>query len=576
MLQIEVRGMLLKDELSEDMRKLLGKISVGNYEDFLDKIDDESVDLLLTDIPYNIQYKNHAWDNGDEAKGGFNLEKWIGLVSSKIKKTGTAVIFCGDYQVGDLVNGLLDNGFGNPTKKSTWPRLNVWYKPNARDRRPNKRQAKVFEAYIVATKSKNHTFNLRLETQLQGKRYEEGLLSFSSSEDNQHRLHDTQKPYQLWKALVEMYSNPGDLILDTFSGSGVTAVTASYLDRNFIAIERERAMARKSKIRLALAQQDAVKPEYFYNYQPKGFLPKSKYGTLVDKAILNDLLRLQHDYDLASDVEYDIDGLARSLTAYDLEEAEVNYAIVSKNHKKYLIAYSGNNRTEGNGEKSKAEAAKLKGVQQVEIGEVSGARKKKLKERADYYYYLWFFLAKINGDTDLNVDFAGMYEQEMSESAVVNGLVGASNDIGRLYDETNYFTGYTAEEISDALNLNAGLVEKYHLQYLPPKQKKLASRTMRWRRKHGFATTKKMYKNQREDEAKERARQVKRDYEALRLSDKEFLENYQISRATFYKYKRVLWPQIKAEAKTTKELKKQIKHLKEEVKRLKEGSKTNE
>ena len=462
--------MLSKDELSADMRNLLGKISVGNYEDFLDKIDDESVDLLLTDIPYNIQYKNHAWDNGDEAKGGFNLKKWIGLVSSKIKKTGTAVIFCGDSQVGDLANGLLDNGFGNPTKKSTWPRLNVWYKPNARDRRPNKRQAKVFEAYIVATKSQNHTFNLRLETQLQGKRYEEGLLSFSSSEDNQHRFHDTQKPYQLWKALVEMYSNLGDLILDTFSGSGVTAVTASYLDRHFIALERDRAMAKKSKIRLALSRQDAVKPEYFYHYQPKAALPKSQYGTLEDRAILNDLLRLQHDYDVASDVEYDIDGLASSLTSRELDEAELNYEIVTIQNKKYMVVYSGNDKTDEINEKKKVKLSDFKGIQEVELKEKSGTRKKTFSQRAEYYQYVWFFLAKINDDTDLNVDYAGMYEEEMDESAVVNGLVGASNDIDRLYDENSYFTGYTAEDISGALNLYAGIIEEYHLQYLPPMQ----------------------------------------------------------------------------------------------------------
>ena len=54
-----------------------------------------------------------------------------------------------------------------------------------------------------------------------------------------HGLHETQKPLELMKLLIELVMIEGQTVLDPFMGSGTTCVAAKELNRNFIGIERE-------------------------------------------------------------------------------------------------------------------------------------------------------------------------------------------------------------------------------------------------------------------------------------------------------------------------------------------------
>jgi DNA modification methylase len=69
--------------------------------------------------------------------------------------------------------------------------------------------------------------------------------------------HPTQKPEKLVAKLVLSSSNPGDLVLDPFLGSGTTSVVAKKLGRTFIGIEREEAYCCLAEKRLDLAEQDS-------------------------------------------------------------------------------------------------------------------------------------------------------------------------------------------------------------------------------------------------------------------------------------------------------------------------------
>ena len=51
------------------------------------------------------------------------------------------------------------------------------------------------------------------------------------------KLHPTQKPLELMRYMVRTYSNPGDIVLDPFMGSGTTAVACAMERRNFIGFE---------------------------------------------------------------------------------------------------------------------------------------------------------------------------------------------------------------------------------------------------------------------------------------------------------------------------------------------------
>lgn len=52
-----------------------------------------------------------------------------------------------------------------------------------------------------------------------------------------NKLHPTQKPTGILKPLIEAFSKPGDIVLDSFAGSGSTLAAAAALGRNYIGIE---------------------------------------------------------------------------------------------------------------------------------------------------------------------------------------------------------------------------------------------------------------------------------------------------------------------------------------------------
>ncbi|MFK8113208.1 MAG: site-specific DNA-methyltransferase [Rubripirellula sp.] len=69
-------------------------------------------------------------------------------------------------------------------------------------------------------------------------------VGFLRSQDQESTGYPTQKPRKLYERVIESSSNPGDLVLDPFAGSGTTLAAAEHLGRRFIGIEAgERAIA---------------------------------------------------------------------------------------------------------------------------------------------------------------------------------------------------------------------------------------------------------------------------------------------------------------------------------------------
>lgn len=65
-----------------------------------------------------------------------------------------------------------------------------------------------------------------------------------------NRIHPTEKPVEILKYLISIFSNEGDTILDTFAGSGSTGEAALLLNRNVLLIERDKSLCEKMKKRL--------------------------------------------------------------------------------------------------------------------------------------------------------------------------------------------------------------------------------------------------------------------------------------------------------------------------------------
>jgi len=113
----------------------------------------------------------------------------------------------------------------------------LWHKPDSNSRL-------TYEAIVVWSKERRSE---------RCRHWSIPLLSLRSLGD--WKPHPTQKPVQLVRYLVELYSQEGDTVLDPFVGSGTTAIACRQLKRHFIAIEKNPEYAKIAAERLKLREE---------------------------------------------------------------------------------------------------------------------------------------------------------------------------------------------------------------------------------------------------------------------------------------------------------------------------------
>lgn len=92
------------------------------------------------------------------------------------------------------------------------------------------------------------------------------VFTHLTNQSNRHGEHPTEKPLSLMLELIELFTNPGDTILDPFMGSGTTGVAAVRLGRKFIGIEQDARFFDISRERIA----DALsRPDMFISHRAK-------------------------------------------------------------------------------------------------------------------------------------------------------------------------------------------------------------------------------------------------------------------------------------------------------------------
>jgi site-specific DNA-methyltransferase (adenine-specific) len=84
--------------------------------------------------------------------------------------------------------------------------------------------------------------------------YPTSILTFPNCNQSD-KDHETQKPVELYQYLIKTYTNPGDIVLDPFAGSGTTGEAAHNTGRNFILMEREEKYVKVANRRLEKARQ---------------------------------------------------------------------------------------------------------------------------------------------------------------------------------------------------------------------------------------------------------------------------------------------------------------------------------
>ncbi len=210
------------------------------------------IKLIYIDPPYN------TGNNSFKYKDNFDHSNWLTFmknrleIAKKLLSNDGSIYIQIDSNEGHYLKVLMDEIFG----RENFQREIIWDLGNPSGYKSlAKNWIRSHDTILFYTKSKYFIFNKMyipysasdLEKYPE-KKSRKGLAITDVWKDipsaqkwgNEKRnyLYDTQKPVKLLKRIIEVSSNPGDIVLDFFAGSGTTGVAASQLSRQFILIEQ--------------------------------------------------------------------------------------------------------------------------------------------------------------------------------------------------------------------------------------------------------------------------------------------------------------------------------------------------
>ena len=207
----------------------MNNLYLGDCLKVMQSIPDKSIDLCLTDPPYNIARKNNFSTMGragidfGEWDKGFDLFSYIDQISRILKKDGSFVVFNAWKNLGAIADYAETQGFD--TKDMI--RLE---KSNPMPRNRDRRYITDYECAIwFVKKGAKWVFN-RQDSKYQRPKFVACIES---------GLHPTQKNLDLMENLVKIHSNQEDTVIDPFMGSGTTGLACKNLSRKFIGIEKD-------------------------------------------------------------------------------------------------------------------------------------------------------------------------------------------------------------------------------------------------------------------------------------------------------------------------------------------------
>jgi len=237
-----------------DSMEFINKIILGDALEILPKIPKSSVDLVLTDPPYNIsrpikiirrrgkfgKAKEINLDFGDWDKNKIKPYDWIPLVYPILKPSGVLILFYDKKEISCIAKWL-EAKFNMRVRH-----IGVWIKRNPPPQARKTQWQSATEFFLIATKGSGHHYNWK-----EGQHPDYIITALCQGKERYD--HPTQKPEALAVDLIKWWSFEGDIVLDPFCGTGTFPAVAYKLNRKFIGIEKERKyyeIARKRLERL--------------------------------------------------------------------------------------------------------------------------------------------------------------------------------------------------------------------------------------------------------------------------------------------------------------------------------------
>ncbi|MEM9574772.1 MAG: site-specific DNA-methyltransferase [Pseudomonadota bacterium] len=258
---------------SASVTPFLNSIIKGDCVTGMEKLPDNSVDVIFADPPYNLQLQSDLqrpdqskvdavddhWDQfaSFEAYDAFT-RAWLLAARRVLKPNGTIWVIGSYHNIFRVGAKMQDLGF--------WI-LNdvIWRKTNPMPNFRGRRFANAHETMIWASKdqdAKGYTFNYESmkaandDVQMRS----DWLFPICNGSErlkgeDGNKVHPTQKPEALLARILMSSSKPGDVILDPFFGTGTTGAVAKRLGRQFIGLEREQDYIDAATARIAAVEE---------------------------------------------------------------------------------------------------------------------------------------------------------------------------------------------------------------------------------------------------------------------------------------------------------------------------------
>ena len=224
----------------------LNKIYNEDCLEGMKRIPDKSVDLIVTDPPYLINYTRHVKGHRFSKpilNDNNNKQLIVDYIKEcyRVMKDNTAMYMFASHKTVDIFKQELEKYFNVKN-------IIIWDK---------QRQGMGDTSTVFGFQYELIFFVSKGQPKINGKRLSD-IWSFPKIVGNQ-QLHQNQKPLELIEQCINKHSNDGDVVFDGFMGSGTTAIASMNTNRNYIGFELDKGYFDIANERISKHKRDMAK-----------------------------------------------------------------------------------------------------------------------------------------------------------------------------------------------------------------------------------------------------------------------------------------------------------------------------
>jgi len=200
----------------------------GDCVKILPMIQDNSVNLVLTDPPYNIDLEYNSYkDSLDDEDYSMWCKKWLTEIYRVLKNKHYGVIFTGDLKSYYVFKAIMESGL-------TFHHFLKWHKGTTA--RASLSGSNLFyrtELAFLVSKGKPDTYLINRP------KFYQDTISLENTLSTQSDLvdHPARRPAALYRFIINGFTQEGDTVCDPMMGSGSSGIAAKELGRRYIGIE---------------------------------------------------------------------------------------------------------------------------------------------------------------------------------------------------------------------------------------------------------------------------------------------------------------------------------------------------